>query len=63
MKQMFLLIIAMVRQKQERHKLANAKVYNKRKPRFVDRYRSIQRKQKEEKLELRSSGLLRSVWW
>jgi len=51
----------MVHQKQERHKLANAKAYNRRKPRFVDRYRSFERKETEEKLELRSCGLLRSV--
>jgi hypothetical protein len=61
MKQTFLLINSMVHQKQERYKLANAKVCNRRKPRFVDRYRSIEHKQREEKLELHSSGLLRSV--
>jgi len=63
MKQTFLLIISLVHQKQERHKLPNAKTYNRRRRRFVDRYPSIKRKQTEEKLELLSSELLRSVYW
>jgi hypothetical protein len=50
MKQTFLLIISMVHQKQERHKPANTKVYKRSKTRFVDRYRSNERKQTEGKL-------------